>query len=405
MDILEDVSKTTVKLIIKEPFYGHYFTHIQRQVNSKIDRLTISFNDNGIIKLEINPEYWQGLETIDRKIGSLKHQILHLIFKHVHNAANYGDQDVFGVAADLVVNQYLVKEQLDPDAYTLDSFKELNLRPRQSLAYYYNLLKHNFHQKREPDDNEKGKQSQEGNATKSPGSNPLKEHLKWKSLQDLSGAESKLINDKLDQYLELSANRVNEKDFALLPDLVQEYIKEALERLNPSVNWKRLLRLFAESSRKTYLKNTIKKTSKRYGTIPGIKIKQRQKILVAIDTSGSVSEEEFQDFFSEIYHVYRQSSDITILECDVSIHNQYEYKGVTPTQLQGRGGTNFDAPIEFANKSRYDLLIYFTDGHAPEPSLKSRIPIIWVITIAGIEANEWSFLPGRKIKMTQTSSY
>ena len=69
--------------------------------------------------------------------------------------------------------------------------------------------------------------------------------------------------------------------------------------------------------------------------------------------------------------------------------------------VHGRGGTCFDEPIKFANeKYQPDATIYFTDGFAPEPTVKSRKPILWMITPKGIEEENWDYLPGRKVKMS-----
>ena len=53
----------------------------------------------------------------------------------------------------------------------------------------------------------------------------------------------------------------------------------------------------------------------------------KQKILVGIDTSGSVSDDELCEFFSELYHMYKANVSITIAECDAKINRIYEYNG------------------------------------------------------------------------------
>lgn len=136
---MEDIAKTTVKLIIQEPFYGHFFTNIQRKSNPKIDRVSISLTPTGSVVLEVNETYWLTL-SLNAKIGCIKHQILHLVFGHVYSVKNYGDSKLFHIAADLVVNQYLSAEQLEANAITLDDFPFLNLKPKESVGYYYKRL-------------------------------------------------------------------------------------------------------------------------------------------------------------------------------------------------------------------------------------------------------------------------
>ena len=168
------------------------------------------------------------------------------------------------------------------------------------------------------------------------------------------------------------------------------------------VDWRRVLKLFSESSSKTKIKNTLKRPSKRYGTTPGIKIKHHQKLLIAIDTSGSISEEEYHDFFSELYHIWKRGSIVRVVECDAEIQHVYDYKGITPKVIHGGGGTDFNPPIVYANNVfNPDALIYFTDGHAAVPTVQAKVPVLWVISREGITPNDEIFenLIGRKANL------
>ena len=98
----------------------------------------------------------------------------------------------------------------------------------------------------------------------------------------------------------------------------------------------------------------------------------------------------------------KQGAEIYVAECDTAIHNHYFYKGKAPDLISGRGGTAFDAPLAYANDIyNPDAIIYFTDGYGPEPEVNCRKPILWMITSAGIDHENWEFLPGRKVKMNK----
>jgi predicted metal-dependent peptidase len=216
----------------------------------------------------------------------------------------------------------------------------------------------------------------------------------------MSSAERKIIESMINESILNSVARMKERKFGNLPAGLQQYIDLLVESLKPNVNWKRVLRLFAASSSRTHIKNTIRRPSKRYGTTPGIKIQRKQKLLVAIDSSGSIDDVELKEFFAEIYHIWKQGAEIYVTECDTEIHNHYFYKGKNPELISGRGGTAFDAPIEYANDIyNPDAVIYFTDGYGAEPEVTCKKPILWMITSAGIDSESWDFLPGRKVKM------
>jgi predicted metal-dependent peptidase len=150
------------------------------------------------------------------------------------------------------------------------------------------------------------------------------------------------------------------------------------------------LRLFGASSRRTRVVHTIRRVSKRYGTRPGIKIKRFQKLLVAIDTSGSIDTDALELFFSEVRGMWRNGAEITVLECDAVVQRVYPYRGEMPNVVSGGGGTDFDPVFEYINTQRkiiYDGLIYLTDGWADTPTIRPACRVLWVITPDGTKEN------------------
>jgi predicted metal-dependent peptidase len=141
-----------------------------------------------------------------------------------------------------------------------------------------------------------------------------------------------------------------------------------------------------------YKKN---KRSRRYGVSPGIKIKRKHRLLVALDTSGSVRAEELPLFFQEIHRLFRQGVEIEILECDLDIQRRYPYKGSPPEAVAGRGDTNYQPAIELFNKETdFGGLIYFTDGEGPPPFVEPKRPMLWVISREG-ERKKYEGFPGK----------
>ena len=116
---------------------------------------------------------------------------------------------------------------------------------------------------------------------------------------------------------------------------------------------------------------------------------------MAVDTSGSVNDNELSDFFSEITYIYKAGARITILECDARISANYEYTGKWTGKVHGRGGTDFQPVIDYYRKNikDYAALVYFTDGMCSIPNNVPR-DTIWVITSAGDHKKEY---PGRAL--------
>jgi len=53
---------------------------------------------------------------------------------------DFSHKDIFNLAADLVVNQYIDDSQLIDGVVKLEMFPELNLEKEQTLDYYYKKL-------------------------------------------------------------------------------------------------------------------------------------------------------------------------------------------------------------------------------------------------------------------------
>ena len=120
-------------------------------------------------------------------------------------------------------------------------------------------------------------------------------------------------------------------------------------------------------------------------------------MLLAIDTSGSVSDTELQEFMSEIYHIYKCGVDITIVQCDTMIRSVEPYKGKFEMSVLGRGGTEFDPVLEYfnANLKKYTSLVYFTDGEC-YARVKPRGNTLWVLSERSSMNTD---LPGKVIKL------
>ncbi len=369
------INESTIDLLLNEPFFGHFLTHFQKVFSEKTDSVAIDINKNQQLILLINEDYWNlHLDNQAQRNGELKHQLLHLIFNHLSRSEQFNNNALFGIAADLTINQFLHENQLTKNAIVFNQLKDVDLPKDQTLNFYY----HRFLEILiEPEyENNKSKKYLQKLLTEE--NIKLKQHRFW--VIDKTVGEQKIIENKVLKSLATAYQRFKQtNEVGTLSQALQIQIQSEIERLRPKTNWKRKLKLFTSKSQKTYIKNTIRRPSKRYGTVPGISIQKRQKLLIAIDTSASVSEEIQSQFFEEIYHIWRQKAEITIVECDMNIHRTYEYDGITPEFTTGKGGTDYNAPIHFANETlKPDAIIYFTDGKGEAPIIESKMPILWL---------------------------
>jgi predicted metal-dependent peptidase len=105
---------------------------------------------------------------------------------------------------------------------------------------------------------------------------------------------------------------------------------------------------------------------------------------VAIDTSGSIADDDLSGFFAEVHGLWRQGAEVTVIECDAAVQRAWTYRGKLPTGVAGRGGTSFDPVFEWLRRQRaFDGCIYLTDAVAPAPVVRPPCRLLWVVTPGG----------------------
>ena len=209
------------------------------------------------------------------------------------------------------------------------------------------------------------------------------DHSTWKDFKNMPEATQQLMQNNINAILKTTAEQV-EKQRGNIPGEFSELIEKLREKKPEVFNWKAYFRRLLGSIYDVNIKSTRRKESKRFTGSAGIQHKKKVSILVAVDTSGSVSTKELQEFFSEIDYVYKAGARVTILQCDTRINAIEEYDGKNIPEIKGRGGTAFDPPVDYyvKHKKEYASLICFTDGEAPLPKKKPQ-GMIWVISSCG----------------------
>ena len=383
----ETISNVVKQLIIKEPFYGIFASGLQKSFSSQVKRMGI-VPDGLNYKLLINKEYWESLNK-EQKIGLLKHNLLHMCFFHVTDADSYRgfakNQAILETSFDLEVNSYLYEEQW-PDDSSTRIFKMLpNLLKKQGTKYYIGVL----------NDILEGNEDAVhlwGNDTQGiieELQHPDRDHDTWGHAQ---GQNITLVRNQLTYRIQTAAEAVKRN----VPQELQNIIDGIFTFKKPIFNWKKFFRNFIANAQDFLPKSTRRKESNRFTGAMGHKLSKKHTILVGVDTSGSIGQKELDEFFSEIYHVWKAGAHVDIVEFDTKIQAQYRYKGKTPTSVCGRGGTSFVPFVNYfnANWHKYSLCICFTDGYASLHDIHPFGKFCWVITSDGDQDQNY---PGYKI--------
>lgn len=119
-------------------------------------------------------------------------------------------------------------------------------------------------------------------------------------------------------------------------------------------------------------------------------------ILVAVDTSGSISDRDLKKFYSAINMFFKNGvKKLDVIQFDHKIQGEVQsLKKATPNiKIKGRGGTSFQPAYDYCVKHKeYNGLIFFTDGYAFEPKVPDtfKAKVVWVMDNENdYKANSW----------------
>ena len=329
INIQEQVARTTKTLIFDEPFYGLFLIGINKRYSLQIPTAGVSKHGIGM-QLTINPEFYTELKE-DHRYGLIKHELLHIAFGHLITRDLYSDKKLFNIAADLEINQYILESKLPEGGLLLSSFPELKLPKKAGTDKYYELLEKAQEDGTSP--------TLDSLMSKMDGTTPHC-HSTWDDFNDLSEADKKLVQKQIEHQLKESAEQTV-KRHGTVPGELADLIRR-LTHIEPAkFDWKGYLRRFVGNSSIVYTKKLRRKYNKRYAANPGLKIKFKNHILVGVDTSGSVNNEELTEFFSELTHMHKTGHKITVAQCDTRLSSVKEFSPNRDWEIHGRGGTRF----------------------------------------------------------------
>ena len=361
--------KACKRLIIRDAFWGLLMLGLNKEHTTKVETLAVA--KEGIdLKLLINDDFWNSLNDAEQ-IAILLHELHHICFGHILMSADFPDHEKFNLACDAEVNQYI--EGLPPDDGHVD-IKVLGLPEKQGAKWYYEHW---------PEKNQNSEGGSEGSG--SSGMETIDDHSVWKEFERASEAQRELLKAQVDGIIKQAAEQT-QKACGNIPSYLKEIIDDILKERPRVYNWRSQFRRMLGTEIDITLRRTHKRESKRFSDSPGIKFNRKISILVAIDTSGSVSDTELSEFFSEIMHIKRAGAKVTICEFDADIHSIWEFKKLQNIKITGRGGTNFRPPVDYykAHKKDYTMFVMFTDGCADINNLD--VPgnnMTWVISSSG----------------------
>ncbi len=182
-----------------------------------------------------------------------------------------------------------------------------------------------------------------------------------------------------------------------------------------SFDYRRALTKFRANIVSVNRRLTRMKPSRRYGfAAMGSRYERKADILIAVDVSGSITDESFARFYHAIKNFFflKIIENIDLIFFDVNLKNTTPVKftkNLNLAEITGRGGTNFQPPIVYflENRNHYSGMIIFTDGEGDVPEMTGAIgnsTILWILDsrlaweksrwwIEKLPGNSGTFLP------------
>jgi predicted metal-dependent peptidase len=154
--------------------------------------------------------------------------------------------------------------------------------------------------------------------------------------------------------------------------------------LKVKLNYKAILRSFHTSILCSRRRLTRMRPNRRSGFQQmGSRYELASNILVCVDVSGSVSSHALSTFYSAIARFFKYGVEtIDVLPFDAGLKELTTLKKAPKeVKIEGRGGTDFQILFDYiAKHPRYDGMIIFTDGYAPEPKVPQPMhaKVLWI---------------------------
>ncbi len=392
-DVEIKLSAARTRLILDKPFLGALVLRLPMVAgdpawckSTATDARTFYYNRGYINRL-----------TLDETQFVLAHEALHCALSHFarrqHRVKRRWD-----LACDFAINPLLINEGLQPtpDALYMSEFEDMTAEeiypnlddnmdeePQDQHLYDQPDASGSGGQGQDMDKQRDGEQSSpesdEGTASESEvdenqGGAPQP--------PPLSPAEQEQLSVQWQQRMAGAAQQAMQA--GKMGDAMARMVDHLLQ---PQLPWRMLLaRYMTNIARDDY---SYFRPSRREGNaiFPSLRSSQLD-VTAVIDTSGSIAQDEMEQFVSEVNAIKGQMrARITLLACDAQVSDKGPWvfepweDAELPTELEGGGGTDFVPAFDWVETQDQapDLLIYFTDADGNFPQSEPAYPVLWLV--------------------------
>ena len=355
------ITKYKQKLLLLEPFFGYLILKLKFIETESVKTMAV----DGI-------HFWYSPSFIKKHtpleiLGVVVHELLHCVLMHPTRGAKH-NREISNYAADYVVNDYIINKTtfVLPDCRLYDE-------RFQNMTYdaVYKILIDEAQGKPKPD---LVKQSEKmGKFEPAP------------TQVDPEDTAGQSLEEYWKNNLQEAAEVIKQSGSSLSP-AIDELVKNTVA---PQLPWNRLLHRFCVRSIKTL--STWNVPHRRFVHqglfLPSKANKGLQELIIAVDTSCSVTILQFEHMLAEINKILLKLKPVklTLIHCDDKIAKveTYSVKDYPiKTSMAGRRYTAFKPVFDYVKEHnlRPNCLVYFSDLEGDTNFKPPSYPVLWINT-------------------------
>lgn len=373
------------RLLLKHPFFGTLALFLELREDPGVP--TMATDGRWIY---YNPAYVEEIAGRNKAVleTGVAHEVLHAALGHLWRRGSR--QPIrWNVAADFVVNALLRASGMVVPPEWLYSRDFENLSVEEVYARLPDPLPGKpWDVHIEPDAWEfgQGDSGQPGRGTESSGESSRR-----------CGDPRRALPDEWASRVAAAAQAARMQ--GKLPAGLEAVLEEALK---PKVSWRDILAEFLQRARFEYTWLPPDRRLVHAGLyVPDFGGRAVEEIVIAVDTSGSISDKELSQFLAEVRAVWECGTFVLhIVDCDAQVYHWHTVErgdAFPRLKVSGRGGTDF-RPV-FKEVDRRGIvptaLVYLTDGCGTYPDRPPPYPVLWVLCVEGPGKPPW----GRVVRM------
>jgi predicted metal-dependent peptidase len=342
MSLQDKIQKAKSRLMLEHPYFGTIASSLSIELDEDIE----SFASDGE-RLRYNDDYFDSVGA-DGIEFALANGAMHKVLGHQSRIGERYEW-LWQLATDYTINSILLHNglALPPNANFQDRFDSMYAEE------IYEILHLEIPQEEQDQAQETYQSKKEQNSSHNDDDELLEQIFQKMKAQ---GRLPKDIEYLLPEYF---SNQIEWRD--ILYRYIASYAKDSFSFMPPNMK---------------YLYRGI--------YLPSLS-SDLLRIVIAIDSSGSVDDRLLSIFIAEVESIVQQyinfEIDIIVADSKIQSHRVFLSGEILEYTIKGRGGTDFGVVFEYIDEQidYPSMLLYFTDGYGTFPIQEPHYDTLWIM--------------------------